>query len=225
MNRSLLIISLIILVDLAGIYYGYYYYSEQLASTPLYLWIFVPDCPFYVMLFTIALVLTIFGFDNRLFNYISAVGMMKYGVWTLLALLLFGDYFFSNPFFLQSAVLFILHIGMFAEGPLLIPRKVERKYLFLGLGWFLLNDYVDYFYGYVNNAGRYVLGTHPILPAPERIVPMMLITVALSILMCIFAYNWSFGDMDWPVRKEVEGVVKYFQKAKKSRTGRRSKSR
>jgi uncharacterized membrane protein YpjA len=225
MKRSLLIILLIILIDLAGIFYGYYYYADQLSSSPLYLWIFIPDCPFYLMLFTIALVFAIFGFESRLFSYISAVGMMTYGVWTLLALLVFGDYFFAGSAWVLSSVLFVLHIGMFAEGFLLIPKKVERKYLFLGLGWFLLNDYVDYFYGYVNNAGEYIMGTHPDLPPLGRIPIMMLLTVLLSIVMCLFAYGWSFGDMSWPARKELEDVKRQFQKALKSTTGRRRSSR
>jgi uncharacterized membrane protein YpjA len=224
MRRSFLIVSLIILIDLLGIFYGYYYYTEQLSSTPPYLWLFVPDCPFYLMLFTIALVLVIFGFESKLFSYIAAVGMMKYGIWTILALLLYGNYFFSSQLFPLSSALFILHMGMFAEGPLLIPRKLDRLHVYVGLAWFLINDYIDYFYGYLDMAGRYVLGTHPILPSPDRMQLMMVFTFALTILLSLFAYRWSQKSTDWPARKEVEEVKGHFQRMRKN-SGRRKRRR
>ncbi|NYZ78616.1 DUF1405 domain-containing protein [Candidatus Micrarchaeota archaeon] len=223
MKRSLLVISLIILVDLAGLFYGYYYYSEQLYSSPIYLWLFIPDCPFYVMLFTIALVLAVFGFENKLFSYIAVVGMMKYGMWTLAALLVFGDYFFSVPFFLMSLTLFMLHIGMTLEGPLLIPKKLSKLHLGICLLWFLIHDYFDYFYGYLDRVGRYALGTHPILPSADRIPAMMALTFMLSVILSFLIYKWSLVTIRWPVRKELAEVQKHFQKTKESR-GRRSRS-
>jgi uncharacterized membrane protein YpjA len=225
LKRSFLIISLIILIDLVGTAYGYYYYSEQLSSTPFYLWLFVPDCPFYVMLFTIALVLAIFGVESKLFSYIAAVGMMKYGVWTLAALLLFRSYFFSGPFWLLSSVLFILHIGMFSEGPLLIPKKLNGFHVAIALPWFLIHDYIDYFYGYLSNTGEYVLGTHPVLPPGGSIAVMMLLTILLSIFLCLSVYIWSLGGVVWPARKELEDVRGYFQKTSEKSKGRRRSRR
>jgi uncharacterized membrane protein YpjA len=206
MKRSFSIILLIIAIDVLGMLYGYYYYHEQLSSSPLYLWLFIPDCPFYVMLFTIALLLAIFCIESKLFSYIAAVGMMKYGIWTLAALLLFGDYFFSSQLWLLSSILFILHIGMSAEGPLLIPKKLSKLHLIVTLLWFLIHDYFDYFYEYWNRAGQYVLGTHPILPSADRVPVMMVLTVVLSIFLSFLAYRWSLGSIVWPARKELEEV-------------------
>ncbi len=225
MKRSFLIISLIILVDLIGIAYGYYYYSEQLSSSPLYLWPFIPDCPLYVMVFTIALLLAIFGIESRLFGCIAAVGMMKYGLWTVTALVLFGDYFFSSQLWLMSSILFVLHIGMFAEGPLLIPKRLSKVHLGVGLLWFLINDYFDYFYGYLNLAGAYILGTHPILPSADRLPLIMVLTFIFSILLSFFAYRWSQTSAGWPGRKELEEVKGYFQKVKKTSRGSRMSRR
>ncbi|NYZ75658.1 DUF1405 domain-containing protein [Candidatus Micrarchaeota archaeon] len=225
MDRSSLIISLIIVIDLAGMFYGYYFYAEQLGSTPLYLWLFVPDCPFYVMLFAIALVLAVFGFESKLFSYIAAVGMMKYGIWTLAALLLFRNYFFSSSLWLLSSVLFILHIGMFSEGPLLIPKKLSGFHIAVALPWFLIHDYFDYFYGYTNNEGRYVLGTRPVLPSADGIAAMMLLTILLSILLCFLTYVWSFGGVAWPGRKELRDAQRCFQKTREKSSGRRRSSR
>ena len=225
MRSSLLILSAIVLINIIGMLYGYYYYYEQLASSPIFLWLFIPDCPLYVMLFMAALLLTILGFEQKFFSYVAAIGMMKYGVWTLAALLLFSDYFFAGSLLLLSSVLFVLHIGMFAEGPLLIPRKLNKIHLAGGLLWFLANDYFDYFYGYSNSRGEYVLGTHPVLPYADRILLMMAVTVLLSILACLFAYGWSSAKMGWPLRREIDDAVKYIQNTMKRARGSRSKSR
>jgi len=198
----------IILINLLGILYGYYFYYDQLVSSPLYLWLFIPDCPFYVMVFTFALLLTIYGHEIKLLNYIAAVGMMEYGLWTLMALLLFPEHFFSESLWRVSSVLFMLHIGMFSEGPLLIPKKLNGMHLSLGILWFLLNDYVDYFYGYVNAAGRYIVGAHPILPSDDRLNIVLVVTVILSIAMCILAYRISSVNMPWPVKKEIDEARK-----------------
>jgi len=208
MRRSLAVLCMIILVDILGILYGYYFYYDQLVSSPLYLWPFIPDCPFYVMVFAFALLLTVYWRELKLLNYVAAVGMMKYGAWTLMALLLFPEHFFSASLWLISSVLFMLHIGMFAEGPLLIPKKLNRMHLGAGLLWFLINDYADYFYGYVDTAGRYILGAHPILPSEDRLQLVMVLTVILSVVMCAVAYKLSSANMPWPVKKEIEEVRK-----------------
>lgn len=215
---------LVLTANLIGMVYGYYYYHEQLLSSPLWLWPFIPDCPFYVMVFTAALLLTLLGFENRLLNYVGAVGMMKYGVWTLIALLLFSDYFFTNSFFFSS-LLFILHIGMFAEGPLLINKKLSKADAGFVLAWFLVNDFFDYFYSYVNLAGEHVSGTHPILPSEGRVGVMMALTFLLTVVMTMLAYMLSQRDFEWPVRKEIESFVEEFQKMMKTRKGSRRRRR
>ncbi|MEM3555472.1 MAG: DUF1405 domain-containing protein [Candidatus Micrarchaeia archaeon] len=219
------ILFLIIVINFIGMLYGYYYYYEQLTSSPLWLWVFIPDCPFYVTVFTLVLILALFGFENKLLSCIGAVGMMKYGVWTLLALLVFHEYFFSESLWLLSSILFILHIGMFAEGPLLINKKLSGKHFLATLIWFLINDYFDYFHGYTNLLGEYIIGTHPLLPSKEGVVLMMVLTFALTFLMSGFAYWLSLMEFWWPAKKEVESTVKEFQKSAKTSKGRRKRRR
>lgn len=220
MERSWAVLYLLVAINIFGIAYGYYFYYDQLASSPLYLWPFIPDCPLYVMVFTFALLLTLYGYEFKLLNYIAAVGMMEYGAWTLMALLLFSDQFFSGPLWVISSVLFVLHIGMFSEGLLLIPKKLNIFHFSAGLLWFIINDYFDYFYGYLNAAGRYVLGTHPILPSNDRIQVVMVLTFMLSIAMCVIAYRLSSANMPWPLKKEIAEA----QKTTKTMRGSRNSS-
>lgn len=214
MKRSWAVLYLLVAINVLGIIYGYYFYYDQLSFSPLYLWPFIPDCPLYVMVFTFALLLSLSGYELKLLNYIAAVGMMKYGAWTLMALLLFSDRFFSGPVWVISSVLFILHIGMFSEGLLLIPKKLNIFHFSAGFLWFIVNDYFDYFHGYLDAAGRYVLGTHPVLPSDDRIQIVMVLTFMLSIAMCIIAYRLSSANMPWPLKKEIDEARK-LRKARK----------
>jgi len=63
-------------------------------------------------------------------------------------------------------------------------------------------------------AGRYVLGTHPILPSDDRIQIVMVLTFMLSIAMCIIAYRLSSANMPWPLKKEIDEARK-LRKARK----------
>ena len=43
----------LILVNIAGTLFGFWYYRFQLPETPFYKMIFVPDCPLYALMFAI----------------------------------------------------------------------------------------------------------------------------------------------------------------------------
>ena len=163
-----------------GSLYGYHYYSKQLSQTPAYLWPFVPDCPFYTSLFSLVLIGLLFGVRSDLFNFIVCIGLIKYGLWTIFVLSLFGDFFFNptNPIFLQSAVLWVLHLGQAAEGFTLPFKSTKPWFIPVALSWFLLNDYLDYF-------GPAV---HPLLP-PRDLTVVLIFTVIMTFF--ITALVWK----------------------------------
>lgn len=172
--RHNLLLYLLILANIFGILYGLAIYSNQLSVTFLPLWIFIADCPFYVFLATFSLAGVA---RSKLYNFIAAVGLVKYGLWTEFVLLLHPSVYFSSSLEAQSIFLFIVHIGMITEFMLILPRKIPRRVFLIGLGWFLLNDFVDY-----------ILGFHPIIPEGQ-ILLVGLVTVGLSIFASIFLYE------------------------------------
>jgi len=142
---------LLFILCIAAVFAGAYYYSYQLSSTAASLLLFVPDCPLYVLLTLPILARRI---KNGIFSFLVAVGMAKYGAWTVFVLLFhWGAY--STPANLPITVIFILgHTGMALLGAALLPKKrIGTIALLIILGWFLLNDYSDYF-----------LGTRPLIP-------------------------------------------------------------
>lgn len=175
-NTPLLIA--IIIINVAGSLVGLFYYWDQLVSASPFAWIFIPDCPLYTML--AAVVLAVYASTKRgsdLINFITAVGLAKYGTWTVVVVLWFSAFYFSVDSSLYT-VLVLLHVAMAAQFvlPLLLIRQLKPHLAAVALVWFLANDFADYF-----------LGTHPPVPTSE-ISLIAAFTFLLTPLFIVIAY-------------------------------------
>ncbi len=153
--NNVLFLAIIIVINLLGSIIGFYYYSQQLSSSPLYLWPFIPDCPLYTLLTAaifITLILTKRSSDTL--NFITSIGLAKYGTWTVLVVLAFSQFYFSADQNMYTA-LACVHVLMALEFilPLFVMRGIKNSYVAVAFVWFFLNDFVDYYFG-----------THPPLP-------------------------------------------------------------
>ena len=177
--RDLALLAFLASANLLGVIIGFIYYSGQLNATSPLLWIFVPDCPLYVGLFALLIALSFFGIRNAMFSFLVSVGLMKYAAWTLFVLAFYNSYFFSmaSLVWLQSAFLFVLHIGMTGEGFILPLKKIAKWQVAVVLGWFLLNDLVDYF-------GPQV---HPYLPPGASVLPAMVFAIVSTFALTLLA--------------------------------------
>jgi uncharacterized membrane protein YpjA len=159
---------------------GLWFYWPQLVRTPAWLWVFVADCPLYVSLFSVLLLLRLTGRGYPFLDFVTSVGMAKYGIWTIAVILAYPVYMVDFPMFL-----FLLgsHAVMIAAGLLLIPYTEPRLgAAALVTGWFLLNDLVDYFGG-----------TLPRIPeghVPEIMAVSMLSSVLLPLIIVRFRSGW-----------------------------------
>lgn len=147
LNNKKLILALAI-INFVGFLYGIYYYWHQLNATPFYLWIFTLDSPLAVLLFV--LVSYFLYYDKKIPQWLlllAIAGLVKYGLWTALVIVLFWDYFFAASPVIYS-INFPLHIGMVLEAMVLIARLRPRMSdLAVVLLFFLINDILDYFFG------------------------------------------------------------------------------
>jgi len=168
----------IIIINIAGSVVGLFYYWDQLVSASPFALVFIPDCPLYTML--VAVVLAVYASTKRssdLINFITAVGLAKYGTWTVFVVLGFSAFYFSVDSSLYT-VLVLMHIAMAAEFilPLLLIRQLRYRITAVALVWFLANDFADYF-----------LGTHPPVPTSE-ISQIAAFTFLLTPLFIAIAY-------------------------------------
>jgi len=153
------------------LWYGDHFLGR--AAGKWYLWPFIPDCPGFAFLFIIAFLGLRWGRDWRLFNTITAYGLIKYGVWTVLYWIAYWSR--GGPVEPLGMTMFISHLGMIGEG-LYVSYRIESpvglgpserqgglrpRDVLMAFGWFLLSDYVDY-----------GLGQYPMFDA--TVVPMAL---------------------------------------------------
>lgn len=148
-------------------FYGYLTYQSMLAEFPIQLWVFIPDCPLYVGLL---LLVVLFGIKNEFFRFLVAVGLAKYGLWTLMIFLLYPEVYFSLPLIFNTSVLFIGHILMAIGGFIILPKKPRLRIVIPVLLWFLFNDFMDYW-----------VGTMPNFPS-THLEFVVVASIALSIL-------------------------------------------
>ncbi|MGI6679213.1 MAG: DUF1405 domain-containing protein [Dehalobacterium sp.] len=130
-------------VNVIGSVYGYYWYWDQLSSTPRYLWIFVPDSPLSTSLFAAVLLLVYLGKRPRLLPFLSCAFLVKYGFWAMLInlQLLWG----GENFTFMNLMLALSHLGMAVEGIIYYPgQKIalwEAVFLTVIL---IVQDFMDY---------------------------------------------------------------------------------
>jgi len=149
-----LLLFLLIAGNIFGAIFGFtWWYGSQLLNSPWYLWLIVAPCPLYAALFVvcISIILLKFHLKNffiQLLLFLSGVGMIKYGIWTVFFWLSYPSARVTLPMYM-IAWLVGGHAVMVLESALIIPKINIKKYgaifLIISLAWFFLNDFVLYF--------------------------------------------------------------------------------
>ncbi len=163
-----------------GTLFGFYYYLGQFEITPVYLWLFVPDSPFFTFMYVIVLIVYSFGMRSSTFDAFTFIGLNKVGIWTIFVLFWNYEYYFSPQTRDYRLIIFLLHAGMILVSMTLLK---EMKRLDMGrysmiLGFFMISDFFDY-----------TIGTHPIIPR-ESIELVKWVTYALTIIICALTFYY-----------------------------------
>lgn len=144
--RSSLVWPLII-INLAGSGYGYYWYRLQLAETPVLLWPVVPDSPLATTFFALALLAVVMGLRPGLLTALACVTCIKYGLWAVGVIT--HSWVSGVPFTLIEGMLWVSHLGMALQGFIFLRVCPLPAGAVLGAGlWMTFNDYMDYGRGY-----------------------------------------------------------------------------
>jgi uncharacterized membrane protein YpjA len=177
-----LILGIVVIINLMGTAFGYYYYQGLLSSSPLWQWLFIPDSPNSTLLFSLALSLILLGRASNTFGALGCVYVMKYGLWTMFVILYYHAYFLSPVRADYYWLMFSLHLGMVLEPVLILPTLKKNKMIILiPLFLLLLNDYVDYF-----------LGTSPLYSFPlDDLGVTPILCGAASIFLSLLVYILS----------------------------------
>ncbi len=151
----------LMIINMIGFFIGIYYYMDEFAVHPSFIWVIVADCPLAVLLFSWVCYLYLRG--KRIPNlllFFTSVYMIKYGLWTLSAIYLYWNHYLSGMDQIIAILNFILHTGLILEGVALSGKvKMNRDNTLMVIGMVLLNDFFDYFLGTLQNMPSTHVGT------------------------------------------------------------------
>jgi len=146
-------IVLLLVINVLGTIYGYYWYRNQLAQTPLHFLPFVPDSPTASLFFSLVLALFLLRRSNPYIEAFAAVTLFKYGIWAVAAIFAgawlaepsIGAMLRRKPVPPANWMLVFSHTGMALEA-LLFARyySFHYRHLFVIAMWVFVNDFMDY---------------------------------------------------------------------------------
>jgi len=172
-------LKLLLVCNLIGTIYGYYWYKNQLLQTPYYLWPFVPDSPTASLFFCIILIAFLLRKKWPLIEAYGAVTLFKYGIWACV-MILWTNYL-GGKLQWEHYMLFSSHLIMAIQA-LIYNSYFSFKLKHLAVVFLLTitNDIYDY-----------TLGIYPTLDSrlELHLSEIYLVTVSLSVISCLlFVY-------------------------------------
>lgn len=169
----------LIIINLLGSIYGFYWYKNQLAQTsPGILRVFVPDSPTGSLLFTFFLIALLVGRSIPTLEAFAAVTNFKYGVWAVAVII--AGWLMGGEQRWTDYMLMFSHGGMALESLLYAKFYTIRfRHLLMVATWTIWNDWMDY-----------MLDIHPWLPSVlepfDHIVGILTFLLSLISLYLIF---------------------------------------
>lgn len=170
----------LLVINVLGTAYGYYWYKWQLVDTPLKFWAFVPDSPTASLFFVVVLVAFLFKKHAPLFEALAAVTLFKYGVWAVGMNLAGG--FVTGSLSWSNYLLIFSHSGMAVEGLLFLPfYRFKIWHLAIASIWILNDLMIDYVFG--------MMPRYPPLQGYEHIIGYL--TFWLTLLSIFIVYYFA----------------------------------
>ena len=137
----------IVIVNILGTGFGFWYYQSQFAATPTVMWPFVPDSPLATLLFALAVASWKLGYTQQWLCALAFFGNVILGLWTPYTLVAFVEYYIEagiHP--AMYAFLFLSHLAMVVQA-LVLYRIADFSIgaVAAALTWYTADLIVDYF--------------------------------------------------------------------------------
>ncbi|MHB1126890.1 MAG: DUF1405 domain-containing protein [Bacillota bacterium] len=174
---------MLFLINVCGSYFGYFWYSNQLASTERSLWLFVPDSPLASSLMTLAMLVLLAGKRPAAALLVAYTAVIKYGMW---AVIMITDYWVKGGVFSgMDLVLWLSHLGMALEGALFMRKEDVTLASVAAIGtWMLTNDYMDY-----------ARGLHPNLFFTGQWLLAMITAVGMTLVQVLYLWRKYYRQL------------------------------
>jgi uncharacterized membrane protein YpjA len=133
----------LLLINILGTIYGYYWYLYQLQETPWYFLPFVPDSPTASLFFVFVIIGFLRDKQHGVIEALAVATLFKYGIWAVGMNL--GGAFVGTPLDLINYMLIFSHLGMAVQGLLYAPfYKIKGWHVTLAALVLFHNEIIDY---------------------------------------------------------------------------------
>ena len=176
----------IVLINLAGTAFGFWYYLPQFARTPVVMWPFVPDSPMATLFIGLSLAAWRLDLDAPWLHMLAFFGCIKLGFWTPYVQLVLqspeGIALWLYVFLIGS------HLAMAVEA-FLIHRYASFAVpaVAVATGWYLLNDVVDYFWPVVGDGHHTLLRAERVGSVVDHGLPAHDYAAAAAVVLTVLA--------------------------------------
>jgi uncharacterized membrane protein YpjA len=192
---------LLVLINLGGVAYGFFYYGPQFGLTPAWLWPWVPDSPLSVGFFALAMALHARGRPSQLVDWLAFLANIKVGLWTGYVLLHYDAAFhiLQEPLSNLNFWLFWLHLAMALQAFVLARGLRLGWWSAAAIAWFGFDIAMDYALAPVRYAFQAsCMGTKPITVPCEDVGLLVMVTVGLWLLASGLAVAFTRRGMQPP---------------------------
>lgn len=204
-NFGLNVAWVVVVINLVGTAFGFWYYGFQFSIEPVVMWPFVPDSPVATLFIALSLALWKLGRSNEYLNALAFFGCLKLGLWTPYVLLAFKSDF-SYLHWAMYNFLFWSHLAMVVEA-FLIQRYATfpTAAIFVAVVWYGFNDLVDYFVPLVGTPHHTLIPAEPILDGVvQHVAPAHELAAAGAVVLTLTATFLAFATR---VEKIVRGGI------------------
>lgn len=152
---------LVVGINLLGTAFGFWYYWPQFTTTPVVMWLFVPDSPAATLLIACSIALWKLDRESEILNTLAFFGCIKLGLWTPYVLVAFFSAWAPLPPAMYN-FLFWSHLLMVVQA-FVLHRYADFpvRAVAVAVVWYTVDLVVDYFYPVVGDPH------HTTLPVPD----------------------------------------------------------
>ncbi|MGM9928163.1 MAG: DUF1405 domain-containing protein [Bacillus sp. (in: firmicutes)] len=144
--RNKTIIMSLLIINILGTVYGYYWYKGQIEMTDPIFIPFVPDSPTACLFFVFVLIAFLLGKNWGLFEALALISLFKYGIWAVIMnLLLLAT---TGSLHWTGYMLMASHLAMALQGLLYAPfYRIKAWQLVVAAIFTVHNEIIDYVFG------------------------------------------------------------------------------
>jgi uncharacterized membrane protein YpjA len=185
-------------LNLLGTAFGFWYYGVhplpladplfvgQFARTPPVMWLFVPDSPVATLFIGLSLIAWKRGWNSEWLHALAFFGCLKLGLWTPYVQLGING--------LGETPMWLFHFLVWSHLAMAVEAFVIHRYsdfprwaIGVALGWYLVNDLVDYFVPIVGDPHHTTLVAEITATGIDHSLPAHDLAAGWAVTLTVFA--------------------------------------